>query len=87
VDPLLPRPPAATNQTPKTLTGRSTLFKTIVMHVQVALMGQGLFDGPIDGSVGPKTRAALRVFQESHGLTVTGSITPQTLDALHVPSQ
>jgi His-Xaa-Ser repeat protein HxsA len=69
------------------LGGRSALFKTIVMHVQVALMGQGLFDGPIDGDVGPKTRAALRTFQGSHGLAVTGTITPQTLDALHVPTQ
>jgi His-Xaa-Ser repeat protein HxsA len=71
----------------RTLPGRSALFKTIVMHVQVALMGQGLFNGPIDGDVGPKTRAALRTFQESHGLKVTGTITPQTLDALHVPAR
>jgi His-Xaa-Ser repeat protein HxsA len=71
----------------KTLTGRSTLFKTIVMHVQVALMGQGLFDGPIDGQVGPKTRAALRTFQQTHNLAVTGTITSLTLDALQVPSQ
>lgn len=70
-----------------TLSGRSTLFKTIVMHVQVALMGQDLFDGPIDGEVGPKTRAALRAFQQRSGLPVTGTITPQTMDALHVPSQ
>jgi peptidoglycan hydrolase-like protein with peptidoglycan-binding domain len=58
-----------------------------VMHVQVALMGQGLFEGPIDGTVGPGTRAALRAFQQSHGLQVTGTITHQTLDALHVPSR
>ena len=57
------------------------------MHVQVALMGQGLFDGPIDGNVGPKTRAAIRQYQENQGLTVTGTITPETLDSLHVPSQ
>lgn len=71
----------------RTLPGRSALFKTIVMHVQVALMGQGIFNGPIDGDVGPKTRAALRAFQEGNGLKVTGTITPQTLDALHVPTQ
>ena len=71
----------------QTLTGRSALFKTVVMHVQVALLGRGLFDGPIDGNVGPKTRAALRTFQQSSSLPVTGTITPQTLDALHVPSQ
>jgi His-Xaa-Ser repeat protein HxsA len=63
------------------------LFKKVVMRVQVALMGRGLFNGPIDGSVGVATRAALRQFQQSQGLTVTGTITSETLDALHVPSQ
>jgi hypothetical protein len=69
------------------LSGRSAMFKTVVMHVQVALMGRGDYDGPIDGTVGPALRVALRQFQQSQGLTVTGTITPQTLDALHVPSQ
>lgn len=63
------------------------MFKTIVVHVQVALMGRGDYDGPIDGTVGPALRAALRQFQQAQGLTVTGTMTPQTLDALHVPSQ
>jgi His-Xaa-Ser repeat protein HxsA len=72
---------------PATLPGRSALFKKVVMRVQAALMGRGFFEGPLDGTVGPKTRAALRAFQQSIGLTVTGTITPQTLDALHVPSQ
>jgi His-Xaa-Ser repeat protein HxsA len=71
----------------KPLPGRSALFKKVVMRLQVALMGRGLFDGPIDGNVGPKTRAALRQFQQSQGLQVTGTITPATLDALHVSSQ
>lgn len=70
----------------KPLQGRSALFKTVVMHVQVALMGRGLYDGPIDGTVGPALRAALRQFQQGQGIEVTGTITPPTLDALHVPS-
>jgi His-Xaa-Ser repeat protein HxsA len=72
---------------PAPLPGRSLLFKKVVMQIQVALMGRGVFNGPIDGSVGPATRAALRQFQQSQGLTVTGTITSETLDALHVPSQ
>lgn len=63
------------------------MFKTIVMHVQVALMGPGIYGGPIDGVVGPAVRASLRQFQQAQDLTVTGTITPETLDALHVPSQ
>ena len=73
--------------TPAPLPGRSELFKKVVRRVQVALMGRGLFEGPIDGTVGLATRAALRQFQQSQGLAVTGTITAQTLDALHVPSQ
>lgn len=71
----------------RVLSGRTSLFKTIVMHVQVALMGYGLFDGPIDGQVGLKTRNALRQFQAKHNLKETGTITNETLDALHVPTQ
>jgi His-Xaa-Ser repeat protein HxsA len=71
----------------KPLPGHSALFKQVVMRLQVALMGRGLFEGPINGAVGPKTRTALRAFQQMQGLTITGTITPETLDALHVPSQ
>ena len=71
---------------PAPLPGRSALFKVVVKRVQVALMARGLFNGPIDGNVGVSTRAALRQFQQSQGLTVTGTITSETLDALRVPS-
>jgi soluble lytic murein transglycosylase-like protein len=40
--------------------------------LQVALRAQGLYLGPIDGIVGPRTVAAVRSFQQTHGLTVTG---------------
>jgi peptidoglycan hydrolase-like protein with peptidoglycan-binding domain len=40
--------------------------------LQVALRAQGLYDGPIDGIVGPQTVAAIRAFQRTHGLHVTG---------------
>jgi LysM repeat protein len=40
--------------------------------LQVALRAQGLYLGPIDGLVGPRTVAAVRAFQRSHGLPVTG---------------
>ncbi|MGH2935030.1 MAG: peptidoglycan-binding protein [Gaiellaceae bacterium] len=40
--------------------------------LQVALRAQGLYDGPIDAIVGPKTVAAVRAFQHTHGLRVTG---------------
>ncbi|HEY2543256.1 MAG TPA: peptidoglycan-binding protein, partial [Gaiellaceae bacterium] len=40
--------------------------------LQVALRAQGLYDGPIDAIVGPRTVAAIRAFQHTHGLRVTG---------------
>ncbi|WP_443018059.1 peptidoglycan-binding protein [Sphingobium sp. SYK-6] len=65
---------------------RADRFRAIVRRVQIGLMGQGEYRGIIDGDVGPATRAALRRFQTSHGLTVTGTITPQVLDALRIAS-
>ena len=40
--------------------------------LQVALRAQGLYLGPIDALVGPRTVAAVRAFQRSHRLRVTG---------------
>jgi len=40
--------------------------------LQVALRAQGLYLGPIDAIVGPLTLAAVRTFQRTHGLPVTG---------------
>ncbi len=40
--------------------------------LQVALRAQGLYLGPIDAIIGPKTVAAVRTFQRMHRLHVTG---------------
>jgi hypothetical protein len=69
------------------LSGRSQRFAAIVRRVQLALLAQGYYDGRIDGIVGPAMRAALRRFQGGRGLNVTGTITPQTLDALMIASE
>ena len=37
----------------------------MVIRVQAALMRRGVYDGNIDGLLGPKTRAALKAFQQS----------------------
>src|SRR5438045_3635250 len=40
--------------------------------LQVALRAQGLYLGPIDAIVGPRTVSAVRIFQRRHGLRVSG---------------
>ena len=69
------------------LSGRTARFAAIVRRVQIALMAQGYFAGPVTGTVGPLTRGALRRFQTARSLAVTGTITPETLDALRVSSE
>ncbi len=68
----------------RTLSGRSAQFKAIVRKVQIALLARDLYSGPIDGTVGPALRGAIRKFQESQNLTVTGTITSGVLDGLRV---
>src|SRR5436190_6679815 len=50
--------------------------------LQVALRAQGLYLGPIDALVGPRTVAAVRVFQRTHGLRATGIADLRTRRAL-----
>ncbi|MHB8650748.1 MAG: peptidoglycan-binding protein [Gaiellaceae bacterium] len=50
--------------------------------LQVALRAQGLYLGPIDGVIGPRTLAAVRVFQRTHGLPTTGIADVRTRRAL-----
>ncbi len=50
--------------------------------LQVALRAQGLYLGPIDALVGPHTVAAVRAFQRTHGLPMTGIADVRTRRAL-----
>src|SRR5687767_11365576 len=51
-------------------------------EVQEALKAKGNDPGPIDGRMGPKTRAALKAFQESNGLKATGRMDNETSEKL-----
>ena len=57
-----------------------------VLHVQKRLEELGFDPGPIDGLMGPRTRGAIRNFQEQAVLPATGELDPRTLDALAPPS-
>ena len=55
-----------------------------VRNVQQALIDQGYQVGPVDGRMGPKTREALRDFQQKQGIQANGRLDEQTLAALGV---
>jgi len=68
--------------TPPSVT--STPCLTTVLGVQQALNRLSVTDQPLkeDGVYGPKTRAALIVFQQQAGIQVDGAISPETSAAL-----
>ncbi len=53
-------------------------------EVQEALKAKGNDPGAIDGRMGPKTRAALKAFQETNGLKATGQLDNQTAEKLGI---
>ena len=55
-----------------------------VQQAQARLKAAGFDPGPSDGTLGPKTRDALRRYQRTQGLQATGELDAQTLDALHL---
>ena len=58
------------------------LGRDIVRKIQAALEAKGFDPGPIDGVVGPRTKAAVRKYQDHFGIKATGEIDNQTLFAL-----
>src|SRR5438093_11886587 len=53
-----------------------------VRQAQMALKNEGFDPGPIDGIMGPMTMTALRNYQSHNQLQVTGTLTPETENAL-----
>lgn len=53
-----------------------------IRTAQVALTYLGITPGVVDGLQGPRTRAALMVFQQRHGLTASGELNDSTEAAL-----
>jgi lipid-binding SYLF domain-containing protein/peptidoglycan hydrolase-like protein with peptidoglycan-binding domain len=49
-----------------------------IKKVQEALRDKGYDPGPIDGVLGPRTRAALRSYQQAENLAMTGRLDPET---------
>lgn len=54
----------------------------VIMNVQSELEFQGYYHGPIDGQLGPQTRAAIAEFQRDHELEITSAIDEPTVNLL-----
>jgi peptidoglycan hydrolase-like protein with peptidoglycan-binding domain len=54
-----------------------------VLDLQRRLHLLGFDPGPLDGRMGPKTRAAIKAFQKSRGVAVDGATSPRTVQALN----
>ncbi len=57
----------------------------VVGEVQSTLRAAGYDVGPVDGSMGPRTREAIRAYQRSHAMPVTGRVSPELLAAMDIP--
>jgi hypothetical protein len=64
--------------------GKAATGNKDTMAVQEALKAKGNDPGPIDGRMGPKTREALKSFQESNKLKATGRLDKETAEKLGV---
>jgi hypothetical protein len=57
----------------------------VVSAVQSKLANLGYYHGAIDGNLGDESEAALARYQQDRDLSVTGTVTPDTLRALGLP--
>jgi peptidoglycan hydrolase-like protein with peptidoglycan-binding domain len=65
-------------------TSDSVVDQQVVSTVEVALDKEGYYVGNTNGQFTGDTRTAVASFQRRHGLTVTGTITPEVLTALEL---
>ena len=63
---------------------RQLLTKDQIRQVQERLIAEGVDPGPVDGVMSPRTEAALRQYQEKHGLPVSGAADEATLRRLQI---
>jgi len=60
----------------------ANLSKDDIRQAQLELRNMGLYNGSLDGIIGPETRRGLVQFQKDNGLHQTATLDPQTMDAL-----
>jgi len=63
---------------PEQKTYSTTAVQLSPKQIQRALKSAGYYDGPIDGKIGPKTKAAIIKFQKANGLKADGIVGKRT---------
>jgi len=84
IDPARPAPSAsvAAAQPPEEAAPKESSFEATVRGVQQNLNSLGYEAGPIDGLIGPKTRAAIRDYQADQGLSPDGQVSYALLEQI-----
>ena len=59
----------------------------LIKQAQTELRNEGLYNGGIDGIIGPKTRDALKTYQQRQGLPQTGALDQATEQRMNLVSQ
>ncbi len=75
-------PEAAVGRAQSTDDSQIIRVNTTPWKVQDALKSAGLYNGKIDGKIGPATRGAIMEFQKAHGLKADGIVGKKTWDEL-----
>ncbi len=69
-------------QTPAAGAGPAPRGKSLVRSIQERLAARGYYSGPLDGSLGPKTRAAIESYQRAQRYETTGRPSRALYEAL-----
>lgn len=80
------QPPMAATQGSGSTT-QSQAPEGLIKEAQTQLKDNGLYNGPVDGIVGPKTRAALRTYQKQNGLRQTARLDHETAAKMNLAAE
>ncbi|MCY0146311.1 peptidoglycan-binding protein [Hoeflea sp. G2-23] len=59
----------------------------VLSRMQQILSANGLYDGEVDGLMGPKSAAAIRAWENANGYVQTGEATPGLLAVMETPAK